>query len=136
MPYLISRKIGTIPCLFFVPDSLIIHGFHYVDWKRATQLALPLKEEYGDFVSVNRTWYRINEANVHMMADKAYFYENDSGDFVCVGSRFQHGVKLFVLMLGGNYQNGLDFAVNLAHEKTFLWSHVHLLLQTVNWTMH
>lgn len=92
-------------------------GFHYVDWKRATQLALPLKEQYGDFVSVNRTWYRINEANIRMMADKAYFYENDTGDFVCVGTRFQHGAKLFVLMLGGNYQNGLDFAVNLAYEK-------------------
>ena len=92
-------------------------GFHYVDWERATELALPLKEQYGDFISVNRTWYRINDDNVRMMADKAYFYENEEGSFVCVGSRFQHGSKLFVLMLGGNYRDGLDFAVSLADIK-------------------
>ncbi len=90
------------------------HGFRYADWRRATELALPLAEEYGNFISVNRTWYRINVPNIRMMADKAYFYENDEGSFVCVGTRFQHGAKLFVLMLGGNYRDGLDFAVNLA----------------------
>lgn len=93
------------------------HGFRYIDWQQAYELAEPLMEEYGDYLSVNRTWYRINEANIRMMADKAYCYGNDDGDFVITGTRFQHGSKLFVLMLGGDYSKGLDFAVSLAAAK-------------------
>ncbi len=90
------------------------HGFRYADWQRAEELALPLAEEYGGFISVNRTWYRINTPNVRMLADKEFFYEDGEGNFVCVGTRFQHGKKLFIGMLGGDYAKGLDFAVNLA----------------------
>lgn len=90
------------------------HGFVYADWEEAEKLALPLAEEYGNFVSVNRTWYRINTPNVRMLADKEFFYTDGEGNFVCVGTRFQHGKKLFVGMLGGDYRKGLDFAVNLA----------------------
>ena len=93
------------------------HGYKYLDWQKARELALPLAEQYGDFVSVNRTWYRINDENITMMADKGYFYGDEEGNFVCVGTRFQHGAKLFVLMLGGDYEKGIDFAVNLAAAR-------------------
>ena len=92
-------------------------SFHYVDWEKATQLALPLREEYGGFISGNRTWYGINEPNIRMLADQAFFFEDDQGNFVCTGTRFQHGNKLFVLMLGGDYRKSLDFAVNLAAAR-------------------
>ena len=93
------------------------HDYYYADWRRAEELALPLKEEYGGFVSVNRTWYGINRENVRWMADQNFFYEDGQGNFVCAGTRFQHGAKLFVLMLGGEYKKGLDFAVNLARAR-------------------
>lgn len=99
---------------FAVDGPRDTHGFRYADWERAKELALPLAEEYGDMLSMNRTWYRINEANITAFADREYFYEDGNGSFVCVGTRFQHGKKLFVSMLGGDYAKGLDFAVNLA----------------------
>ena len=102
---------------FTVDGPRDTHGFRYVDWQRASELALPKAEEYGRYLSVNRTWYNITEENIRMMADKGWFFENEEGSFVCVGTRFQHGSKLFVLMLGGNYRDGLDFAVNLAAAR-------------------
>ncbi|MBE6125905.1 MAG: GNAT family N-acetyltransferase [Erysipelotrichaceae bacterium] len=90
-------------------------GFRYADWERATQLAVPLAEQYGNFISGNRTWYGVNEPNIRMLADQGFFREDEEGNFVCAGTRFQHGAKLFVLMLGGDYKKGLDYAVNLAY---------------------
>ena len=92
-------------------------SFHYADWQKATSLAMPLAEQYGNFISVNRTWYGINEANIRMLADQGFFREDEDGNFVCTGTRFQHGSKLFVLMLGGDYKKGLDYAVNLAYSR-------------------
>ena len=91
--------------------------FRNINWLRAQETALPLSGEYGGFVSVNRTWYRINEPNIRMMADKGYFYEDEEGNMVCLGTRFQHDKKLFVLMLKGDYRKGMDFAVNLAYAR-------------------
>ncbi|MBQ1826385.1 MAG: GNAT family N-acetyltransferase, partial [Erysipelotrichaceae bacterium] len=51
--------------------------FRNINWQRAQEIGVPLCEEYGGFVSVNRTWYRINEPNIRMMADKGYFYEDE-----------------------------------------------------------
>ena len=91
--------------------------YRYADWRRAFQLALPLKEEYGDFISINRTMCRINSDNISALADKRLFYEDGSGSFICIGNRFQHGNKIFLVMLGGDYGKGLDFAVSLANAR-------------------
>ncbi len=91
--------------------------YHYADWRTACKLALPLKEEYGDFISINRTMCRINRDNIAALADKRLFYEDGNGSFICIGNRFQHGNKLFLVMLGGDYEKGLDFAVNLANAR-------------------
>ncbi len=90
------------------------HGFVHADWEAAEKAALPLAAEYGDVICQTRTWYHVNAANVKALADSGCFYKNDDGDFVFVGTRFDYHKKLFVIMMGGDYKKGLDFAVNLA----------------------
>ena len=44
------------------------HGFVHTGWQRAIELILPMKEEYNNYMSFNRTFYRINEANAKQFA--------------------------------------------------------------------
>ena len=92
------------------------HDFRYADWREAEQLVLPLKDEYAGFLSVNRTMYRINEVNVRALADQGHFYQCD-GTVIGVGSRFQHGNKLFISVMKGDYEKAIDFAVALAKVR-------------------
>ena len=92
------------------------HDFRYADWRRAEELVLPLKDEYDGFMSVNRTMYRINSDNVRALADQGFFYESE-GTVIGIGSRFQHGNKLFILLIKGDYEKAIDFAVSVARSR-------------------
>ncbi len=93
------------------------HGFRYMDWERAESEVMPLAEEYGGYLSVNRTMYHFTADNIRWMADNGFFFEDEEGNIVGTGSRFQHGSKLFVLLAKGDAEKCLDFAVNLARAK-------------------
>lgn len=93
------------------------NGFRYTDWKKAEEVFLPLKDDFGGFISINRTMYNINTTNIRALADDGFFYCDDEGNCICLGSRFQHGNKLFIGMAGGDYRKGLEFAENLAMAK-------------------
>ena len=92
-------------------------SFSYADWKKSEEVFMPLKEEFGGFVSINRTMYNINTANIRALSDEGFFYGDDEGNCICLGSRFQHGNKLFIGMAGGDYRKDLEFAENLAKAK-------------------
>lgn len=89
--------------------------FHRVNWIRALELFLPLKEAYHDLFAVNRTFYHVNEANLKAMADEGKcFEEPESGSFLICGTRFEHSSKLHVPMMGGDPDRCLAFAGDYA----------------------
>jgi len=94
------------------------HGFVHVGWQRAAELILPMKEEYRDYMTFNRTFHRINEANARQFAAEGkVFEERESGSFIVCGARFQHQVTLHIAMMGGDLDRCIDFAANYAKAQ-------------------
>lgn len=86
-------------------------NFHPVDWRRAWELVWPLKELYHDYVVLNRTFYRINKANIGALADEGKCFEDPvTGSFTIVGTRFEHDKKLNVALAAGDIGECLRFA--------------------------
>ncbi|MDO4460548.1 MAG: GNAT family N-acetyltransferase [Clostridia bacterium] len=91
------------------------HDFAPVNWERAEKLILPKKDEYDNYITLNRTFFRINRENIRYFADRGFVFEDKlTGDFAVIGSRFQHSEVLYLMMCGGNTENCVDFAKNLA----------------------
>lgn len=94
------------------------HGFRHVNWKRAAELILPMREEYHNYMVFNRTFFHVNEANARHFANEGKVFEDpESGSFIVCGARFQHQVTLHIAMMGGDYDKCLDFAVNYAKAQ-------------------
>ena len=94
------------------------HGFRHVYWQRAVQLILPRKDEYNDYMTFNRTFHHINEANAKAFAvEGKVFEEEESGSFIVCGGRFQQNAALHIAMMGGDLDRCIDFAVNLAKAQ-------------------
>lgn len=91
------------------------HGFRHVNPQRASELALPMREEYNGHMVFNRTFFHINDANVRCFAAEGKVFEDSSdGSFIVCGARFQHNAALHIAMMGGDYDRCIDFAVNYA----------------------
>lgn len=87
------------------------NSFKHVLADRAEELIMPLKEEYHDYVAMNRTFYRINELTARGLAAEGKVFEDEqSKSFIVCGSRFQHHVSLHIAMMHGDFAKCLDFA--------------------------
>ena len=94
------------------------HGFKHVYWQRAVQLILPHKDEYHDYMTFNRTFHHINEANAKAFAIEGKVFEDEgSGSFIVCGGRFQQNAALHIAMMGGDIDKCLDFAINYAKAQ-------------------
>ena len=94
------------------------HGFVHVGWQRASELIAPMKDEYNNYMTFNRTFHRINETNAKQFAVEGKVFEDaESGSFIVCGARFQHQVTLHIAMMGGDYDKCIDFAVNYAKAQ-------------------
>ena len=94
------------------------HGFIHTGWQRAVELILPMKDEYNNYMSFNRTFYRINEANAKQFAIEGKVFEDkESESFIVCGARFQHQAALHIAMMSGDYNKCIDFAVNFAKAQ-------------------
>jgi len=94
------------------------HGFVHAGWQRAVELILPMRTEYNDYMTFNRTFYHINEANAKQFAIEGKVFEDrNSGSFIVCGARFQHQAALHIAMMGGDYDKCIDFAVNYAKAQ-------------------
>ena len=94
------------------------HGFKHVNWQRAVELILPLKEQYNDYFTFNRTFHHVNEANAKQFAIEGKVFEDkESGSFIVCGGRFQHNVALHIAMMGGDLDKCIDFAINYAKAQ-------------------
>ena len=93
------------------------HSFAAVNWQRAEQLICGKKEEYHNYMSLNRTFYRINGQNARQFAAEGKVYADSEGSFIVCGARFQHHKALHIAMMGGNPDHCIDFAVSLAKAQ-------------------
>lgn len=94
------------------------HGFRHVNWARAEELILPMADTYHNYMVFNRTFFRVNAANVRAFANEGKVFEDPAdGSFIVCGARFQHQVTLHIAMMGGDYDRCLDFAVNYARAQ-------------------
>ena len=94
------------------------HGFIHTGWQRAVELILPMKDEYNNYMSFNRTFYRINEANAKQLAIEGKVFEDkESESFIVCGARFQHQAALHIAMMSGDYNKCIDSAVNFAKAQ-------------------
>ena len=94
------------------------HGFKHVNWQRAVELILPMKEEYNNYMTFNRTFFHVNEANAKGFAIEGKVFEDkESGSFIVCGARFQHNVTLHIAMMGGDYNKCIEFAANYAKAQ-------------------
>lgn len=91
------------------------HGFRPVPPQLADALILPRRDEYGNHMVFNRTFYHINSANIRAFAAEGKVFVDDSdGSFIVCGARFQHYAALHIAMMGGDYDRCFDFAIHLA----------------------
>ena len=97
-----------------VTPAETVSEFHYADWQDAERLLLPEKENFGGYLSINRTMYRINSENLRALADRRFCYADDNGNCLVAGSRFQHGSKLFIAMTAGDTDSCLRQVIHLA----------------------
>ena len=94
------------------------HGFVHVGWQRAAELIVPMKNKYNNYMTFNRTFHHINQANAKQFAVEGKVFEDkDSGSFIVCGARFQHQVTLHIAMMGGDYDKCIDFAINYAKAQ-------------------
>ena len=90
-------------------------SFRQVNWERAVELIVPKFDEYGGYMTTNRTFYRINAENAKYFADMGFVFEDEAnGDFAVLGSRFRHSSGLNILMMGGNTDNCIRFCKSMA----------------------
>lgn len=83
----------------------------------ADALILPHREEYGNHMVFNRTFYHINAANARGFAAEGKVFSDDAdGSFIVCGARFQHHAALHIAMMGGDYDRCIDFAIHRARS--------------------
>lgn len=88
------------------------------DPDRATELLMPLKDLWGGFVVMNRTFYELTPALCAAWTREGKVFEDpSSGSFVAAGARFMPNQALYVAAFGGDERTCLAFAEDLARER-------------------
>ncbi len=94
-------------------------GFKQVtDGKKAAKLLMPLKEDWANWLVMNRTFYRFSPEIIEWMAEKGMVYEDKkTGSVVTAGARFMPHQALHVGVYGGDADACLSFAKWKAADK-------------------
>lgn len=75
------------------------------------QLCREVKNTWGRFCVMNRTFYEATPDLVRSWLDESKLYSDpEDGTFLSFGARFQADLSLHVGFIGGNFQKALDFA--------------------------
>jgi N-acetylglutamate synthase-like GNAT family acetyltransferase len=109
---------GQMP-LKGVPTAKNVPTFSVVkDAKRAAALVESMSGKWKGFISLNRTWYRINEGNCGWLAKEGMVYEDPAtGSFIALGARMMPWQALNIPVMSGDYEACLRFAVKLGQER-------------------
>ena len=93
------------------------HSFKQVtDPEEAKKLLLPLGEKWGDWMVLNRTFYKWSPELCDWLTEKGFVYKDDDDNVVVVGARFMSEYQLHVGLFWGDDKACLDFAKAKAAE--------------------
>ena len=88
------------------------------DPERATELLMPLSEDWRGFHVVNRTFYKLSPALCGHLVERGMVYEDpDSGSVITLGARFQPERMLHIGVFGGEAEACLGFALEKGLER-------------------
>jgi len=87
------------------------HSFKRItDVDEATELLLPLGEQWGNWIVLNRTYYKWSPAMCKWLTEKGMVYKDDDGNVVVMGARFMAEYQLHIGLFHGDAKTCLDFA--------------------------
>jgi ribosomal protein S18 acetylase RimI-like enzyme len=81
-----------------------------IDEREASELLLPLAEKWGNWMVMNRTFYKWTAVLCKWLTEKGMVYKNCDGDLVVMGGRFMTDVQLHIGLFDGNAKTCLDYA--------------------------
>jgi ribosomal protein S18 acetylase RimI-like enzyme len=87
------------------------------DVDMATNLLLPLGEKWGDWMVMNRTYYRWSPELCKWLTEKGMVYRDAEGNVVVMGARFLKDYQLHIGLFDGDTKKCLDFANVDASER-------------------
>ena len=84
----------------------------------AISLLMPLREKWGGFLVMNRTFYSLTPALCTDLAEKKMVYEDPtSHSVITLGARFMPEQALHIGAFGGDAKICLDFALQMSAER-------------------
>jgi GNAT superfamily N-acetyltransferase len=87
------------------------HSFRPVtDVEEATALLLPLGEKWGNWIVLNRTYYKWGPEMCKWLTEKGMVYKDDEGNVVVMGARFMAEYQLHIGLFHGDAETCLGFA--------------------------
>jgi hypothetical protein len=86
------------------------------DKERACLLLDPLKEQCGGRLSINHTFYQMNQRTYGGFASSGWVFESPDSLLV-MGARFQPAKALYIAALAGDKQQALNYAVAQAKSR-------------------
>lgn len=86
------------------------------DKERAIQLLDPLKQQCGGRLSINHTFYRMNNSTYGGFASNGWVFESPDSLLV-MGARFQPAKALYIAALAGDKQQALNYAIAQAKSR-------------------
>jgi GNAT superfamily N-acetyltransferase len=93
------------------------HSFKRVtDVEEATELLMSLSEQWGNWIVLNRTYYKWSPALCMWLTEKGMVYKDDAGDVVVMGARFMAEYQLHIGLFHGDAEKCLDFVKAKASE--------------------
>ncbi len=93
------------------------HSFKNVtDVDEAIELLTPLAEKWGNWMVLNRTFYRWNPKTIEWVTKNGFVYKDDDGNVVVAGARFMADIQLHIGLFDGDAKKCLDFAKAKAAE--------------------
>lgn len=94
------------------------HGFEIVsDISEATELLMPLGEKWGDWIVLNRTYFKWSPALCKWVTENGMVYRDPEGNVVVMGARFMKDYQLHIGLFDGDTKKCLDFAKADAAER-------------------
>lgn len=91
--------------------------FRCLNSDEAVREIMSIREECGGFLSINNTYYEINEKTCRGFAAMGWVYGDGKGNVLVAGSRFQPNKALYIAAMGGDKRKALSYALNLAVLK-------------------
>jgi N-acetylglutamate synthase-like GNAT family acetyltransferase len=85
--------------------------------KEATKLLMDQSERWGEFLVINRTFYKLNPATCKYFTEQGMVYkEAETGSVITLGARFMPWQSLHIGLISGDYESCLRFALQKGLE--------------------